>query len=196
VIRRFRERMKARSAGGWVWWLSILWAGIGAAGGFYLFLASTQPYINSRIEVPTTLAEPWAGMIAAAYILAVLAWLLLTIPVLATGLAQLSGRGLREATWLGAWATGLVLMYLAADSSWLTYPVTHTCGTNGCGVNSFGPTVVSWPELAVCAAWLALGATMTRILAIPAHSRDVPDTSSRSSRKASLRAPGAGDLQP
>jgi hypothetical protein len=39
---------------------------------------------------------------------------------------------------------------------------------------------VSWEELAVFAAWLALGAAMTLILARPVRGRDLPDVGSRS----------------
>jgi len=44
--------------------------------------------------------------------------------------------------------------------------------------------VVSWRELPVCAAWLALGAVMTWILAAP-RSRNVPENSGLSTRQAS-----------
>jgi hypothetical protein len=36
------------------------------------------------------------------------------------------------------------------------------------------PAVVSWGELALCAAWLMLGAVLTWILAVPARDPDAP----------------------
>jgi hypothetical protein len=62
----------------------------------------------------------------------------------------------------------------------------QTCSQFGCGLSGYSGAVVSWIELPICAAFLALGAVTTRILAVPARGWDVPDTSSRSSGKASL----------
>jgi hypothetical protein len=184
---------------GRVWWLSILWAGIGAAGAGYFFFVTTKPFTNADFWIPLWNTEPEVISIAA--YLAVVAWLVLPIPVLVAGFFQLRGRRpgkwLRAAAWASAWLVGFALMRQAAV--WEEYParyLTYTCGKGGCGLNDYGPAVVSWGELAICAAWLALGAVMTRILAVPAHGWDVPDTSSRPSRKASLWPPGAGDLRP
>jgi len=180
---------------GLVWWLSILWAGIGAAGAGYSFFITTKPYTDSDFWIPQWNTEPWVILIAAW--LAVLAWLVLPIPVLIAGFVRLHrrgpGSGFRAAAWAGAWAAGFELMHLAYV--WSEYPwqiLGRTCSQGSCVLDDYGPAVVSWGELAICAAWLALGAAMTLILAGPAHGREVPDTS----RKASLWPPSAGDLQP
>jgi hypothetical protein len=57
------------------------------------------------------------------------------------------------AGWAGSWAAGLALMNQAAD--WAI------AGENGTG------GVLSVGELAICAAWLALGGAMTWILSGP-----------------------------
>jgi hypothetical protein len=177
---------------GRAWLLSILWVGLGAAESGYVFLVSTQPpAFPNNFQVATWVGEP--GLITGAGELAGVAWLVLTIPVLVAGLIRLRGwrpgQGLRAAAWAGAWAAGFALMVTVE-----VWQAPATCGEYGCP--PIDHAVVSWIELPICAAFLALGAAMTRILAVPAHGWDVPDTSSRSSRKASLRAPGAGDLQP
>jgi hypothetical protein len=47
-------------------------------------------------------------------------------------------------------------------------PETMTCSTDGCGVVPYyGPAVVTLPELAICAAVLAIGALMTWTLTRP-----------------------------
>lgn len=186
---------------GWVWLLSILWVGIGAAGAGYFFLASTQPYENARIVVPAWLPGPLAGVYAITGALAATLWLVLPIPVLLAGFVRLCGSRPRNwlpavaCAWVGAWAAGFALMLQAAV--WGEYPerdMTHTCfHGQGCVINYGEPAVVSWGELAICAAWLALGAVMTWILARPpADRRNVPGTST----KARLPKLGFGDLQP
>jgi hypothetical protein len=123
----------------------------------------------------------------------------LPIPVLLAGFIRLCGsrprNWLRAAAWAGAWAAGFALMLQAGV--WGEYParyMTYRCSPPGSCVLSYGEAaVVSWGELAICAAWLALGAVMTWILARPpASGRDVPDTSG----KARLRTLGSGDFQP
>jgi hypothetical protein len=178
-----------RVRGALAWCLSMLWAGIGAAGAGYSFFITTKPYTDSDFWIPQWNTEP--GVILIAAWLAVLAWLVLPIPVLIAGFVRLHRRGrcsgLRAAAWAGAWAAGFELMHLACV--WSEYPsqiLGRTCSQGSCVLDDSGPAVVSWGELAICAAWLALGAAMTLILAAPAHGRDVPDTSSRSSRRASI----------
>jgi hypothetical protein len=182
---------------GLVWRLSILWAGIGAAGAGYSFFITTKPYTDSDFWIPQWNTEPWVIFIAAW--LAVLAWLVLPIPVLIAGFVRLRSWRQdiwpRAAAWVGAWAAGFEFMHLAYV--WSEYPwqiLGRTCSQGSCVLDDYGPAVVSWGALAICAAWLALGAAMTLILARPAHGWDVADTSSRSSGKASIQPPGAGDL--
>lgn len=164
--------------------LSMLWAGLGAAGTGYIFILSTHiPVTTSCDLLQCWVGEP--GVIIAAAKLGEAAWLMLTIPVLVTGLIRL-----RLTPWAGwwavAWVAGLALMYRVAN--WQTSaPAVLACSKNqGCALAGYRYAVVSWGELAVFAAWLALGAAITLMLARPAHGRDRSDTSSRSSRKASL----------
>jgi hypothetical protein len=156
---------------GWTWLLSMLWVGAGAVITGYIFYATTSPFISADIYGTGIIgfnAGPAAVQIAA--VLAYVAWLALPLPVLIAGFIRLRGwrRGnwLRTAAWAGVWIVGVALLSLA-----------HAWG------NSPG---VSWGELPICAAWLVLGAAMTWILAGPAHGWDVSDTSSRSSRRASI----------
>jgi hypothetical protein len=114
--------------------------------------------------------------------------MLLAIAVLVAGLARFGRResrdGIRGYAWIGIWIAGVaqMVMALVAASSWLAGngPVLPTEGST---LPSPGPAV-SWGELSICAAWLALGALMTWILATP-HSRNVPEKSGRSTRQAS-----------
>ena len=95
------------------------------------------------------------------------AWLVLTIPVLVAGRARLRAWEQGRRLWAGAWVVGLALMVLTkvwADN----LPERITCGTDGCDVVPYyGPAVVNLRELAICAAFLAIGAVMTWILAGP-----------------------------
>jgi hypothetical protein len=184
---------------GRVWWLSVLWVGIGAAGADYSFFVTTKPFTNADFWIPLWNTEPEVISIAA--YLAAVAWLVLPLPVLVAGLVRLRGwrpgRWLRAAAWASAWLAGFALMRQAGV--WEEYParyLTYACGHRGCSLNDYGPAVVSWGELAICATWLALGAVMTWILAVPAPGWAMSGTSSRASGKASLWPPGAGDLKP
>jgi hypothetical protein len=158
---------------GRVWWLSMLWVSIGAAVTGYTFFITTKPFTNADFWIPLWNTEPEALSIAA--YLTVAAWVVLTTPVLIAGFAQLRWRGLRIAAWASAWLAGFALMYQAGK--WGEYP------GNSPAIGS--PAVMSWGELGLFAAWLALGAVMTWILAAPHHSRNAPEASSRSSRQAS-----------
>jgi hypothetical protein len=168
VIRRYLFWMKPRGIGSRVWWLSMLWAGIGAAASGFIFLSSTQPVIISNDGIPTWLGGAGsANAIWTAGVVAIAAWLVLTIPVLIAGRARLRAWELGHGLWAGAWVAGLALMVLTkvwADN----LPQRITCGTDRCGVVPYyGPAVVNLRELAICAAFLAVGAVMTWILAGP-----------------------------
>lgn len=161
--------MKAHRAGGVVFWLSVLWAGLGAAGAGYAFLLSTKR-LAVGMYLPQWVGE--SGVIVRAGTLAAVAWLLLTVPVLVAGFIRLRacgpGNGLRVAVWAGAWVAGLALMYLV--SHWqASPPAIGTCGKFGCALSRYGPSAVSWRELAVCAGYLALGTVMARMVARPAQ---------------------------
>jgi hypothetical protein len=111
--------------------------------------------------------------------LAAAAWLLLTVLVLAAGFVRLGRTDLLSA-WVSTWIVGvtlLVLTYVAAGS-WLDNNGPYV-PTEGTPMPSFRPAV-SWAELLICAAWLALGAIITWILA-PPHSKHVPEHSSQGS---------------
>lgn len=96
------------------------------------------------------------------------AWVLLTIPVLVAGCIRLWRQrrsGAAGVAWVGAWVAGLVLIGLCIR--WQANPpgIMHSCGKGCSTLVGFGLTPVSWAELPVCAAFLALGVVMTRILA-------------------------------
>jgi hypothetical protein len=184
---------------GWTWLLSMLWVAAGVVITDYLFYVTTKPFswadVTSGIEGWS--ADPVAVQIAV--VLAQVAWLALPLPVLIAGFIRLRGgrpaNWLRAAAWAGAWIAGAALM--ARASAWGQYPE-GSCphgyqNSMVCPIPS--PAVVRWGELPICAAWLVLGAVMTRILAVPARRSDVPSTSSRARGKASRRPAGARDLR-
>lgn len=94
-------------------------------------------------------------MLWAAGALGFLLWLGLTIPLLLIGLRAFHwfARGTRplSVAWVTAWTAGLALMLLVVVAQNVP-PVPYT-----------GPAMVSWSELPICAAFLALGGVMTRI---------------------------------
>jgi len=159
-------------ARGWAFFLSILWAGTGAAGAGYIFLLSTHlPAIPTYSRIPCWAGEP--GVIIDAGYLGAAAWLALTIPVLVTGLIRFNGLGTPAAAWGGAWIAGLALMVPVAR--WQTSaPAVQACNNQGCSLAGYSHAVVSWGELPVCAAWLALEAVMMLILARTTPARCVP----------------------
>ena len=158
------------------WCLSILWAGLGALGASYDFILSAHIPQAAYVGIPRWVGEP-SVILAAAY-LGALAWLLLTIPVLVAGLVRLRGSELLAWPWTGAWFAGIALMFRIAN--WHpSAPAVLACSENqGCALAGYRYAVVSWGELAIFAAWLALGAAMSLILARPAiaGSNPAPDT--------------------
>jgi hypothetical protein len=144
-----------------IWWLSALWVVLGAAGSGYLFLVSTQP-ISMAVNLgdsPAWIREPSVVLTAAT--LGGWVWVALTIPVLVAGLIQIRGwkpgKRIGVAAWAGAWVAGLVLMVLVWE--WQVFPPEFYVG------REYVSPIVAWRELPVCAAFLALGAVMTRLLA-------------------------------
>lgn len=164
-------------ARGRTWSLSMLWVVIGAGGAIYATVVLSHPDYNEVLLIPPT--AQWPGepqVINDVGVIAEVAWLLLSVPVLVAGLVWLGGwrprSWVRAAAWAGSWVAGLALMNQAAD--WVRAGVGYTRG------------VLSVRELAICAAWLLLGGAMTWILAVPpARRSDVPITSSQASGKAS-----------
>jgi hypothetical protein len=163
-----------RVRGGLVWCLSILWTGLGAAGAGYIFILSTHlPVTTSCDLLDCWVGEP--GVIIAAAKLGGVAWLLLTIPVLVSGLVRL--RLTPWACWWAvAWVAGLALMVPIANWQTSAPPViSGNCWEgSGCILAGYRYAVVSWGELAVFAGWLAVGAAITLILARSARSPDRP----------------------
>ena len=137
---------------GWTCSLSMLWVAAGAVITGYIFYATTPNYASADIAGTGLIgfnAGPAAVQIAA--VLALAAWVALPLPMLIAGFIRLRGwrpaNWLRAVAWAGAWIAGAVLLKLA--QAW------------------GNPPGVSWGELAICAAWLLLGAVMTWILSGP-----------------------------
>ena len=161
--------------------LSILWAGLGALGAGYNFILSA--HVPDAVY-PEALTPGWVGepnMIAVAAQRGALTWFLLTIPVLVAGLARLRRRWSRAGApggwrvvsiaWAAAWSAGIALMFQIAD--WQpSAPAIYACSRNqNCVLAGYGHAILSPGELAICAAWLAIGAAMTLILARTARLR-------------------------
>jgi hypothetical protein len=171
---------------GWTWSLSMLWVVIGAAGAIYATVAFSHPGYGEALLIPPNIQ--WPGepqVIIDVGVIAEVVWGLLAGPLLVAGFVRLRGwrprNWLRVASWAGSWVAGMALMNQAAD--WAA------AGLYG------APGVLSVGELAICAAWLVLGAVMTWILARPPRRSYVPDPASRASHEASRWPPGAGDLR-
>ena len=151
---------------------------MGAGGAGYAFVCTTVGCTTNQCtndEFWFVLYNGEPGVIAAVGNLAETAWPLLTVLLLGAGFVRLRGwrrrNWLRTAAWAGAWVAGIALMALLAVVA---------------GIGSETPNL-GWGavELPIFAAWLALGAVMTSVLAKrPAHERDLPETSDRSNRQA------------
>ena len=151
---------------GWTWLLSMLWVAIGAGGAIY----ATVTFSHSGFGEGFRGMLQWPRepqMIIDMGVITEVAWVLLSVPLLVAGFVRLRGwrprNWLRVAGWAGSWVAGLALMIQAAE--WAA------AGEDGTR------SVLSVGEIAICAAWLMLGAAMTRILAAPAppRARCVPD---------------------
>ena len=181
---------------GWTWLLSMLWVMGGVVRSGYEFYVTTKPYgyvgYVGRNFAGLSVG-PVAVRIAGVLVIAAqLAWEVLPLTALVGGFIRLGRRQrnwLFAVGWVGALVAGGYLIRLSA--LWSDYPPGSL--SQGCSV--CGPAVVSWGELAICAAWLALGAAMTWILARPTRRSYVPDLTSRASHEASRWPPRASDLQ-
>jgi len=174
---------------GWTWLLSMLWVAAGAVSTGYLLYVTTKPWTAADQDLGivgwSATPVPLQVVVALAYF----GWWALVIPAPIAGFIRFRGwrpgYRLRAAAWAGAWVAGVGLLALAGF--WGQYPL-NSCPNRPltspqCPFGS--PAVVSWGELAICAAWLVLGAVMTWILAVPARRSDVASTSSRASGEAS-----------
>ena len=162
---------------GWAWLLSMPWVVAAAVLTGYGTYNTTKPLDVPDLGIPGWSTDPVAVQITVA--LAIIAFLALPVPALMAGYIRLHGKWLRLAGWTGAWLAGVALSALAG--AWSQYPLDscppahRTAVPTQCPYGS--PAVVSWGELAICPAWLVLGAAMTWILAAPARpcARGVPD---------------------
>jgi hypothetical protein len=164
----------------------MLWVAAGAAITGYFFYITTKPWTaaDENLGIEGWSADPQAVQITV--VLATVAFLALPIPALIAGSIRLRGwrrNWLRAAAWAGAWILGIALLSLASD--WGNYPL-NSCPNRPLTAPQcpFGsPSVVSWGELAICAAWPVLGAVMTWILAVPGRRSYIPDPTSRASQR-------------
>jgi hypothetical protein len=143
---------------GWIWLLSMLWVVIGAGGAIYATVAFSHPGYEEGLLIPPNIQWPGEPQVVIDVgVIAELAWGLLSLPLLVAGFVRLRGwrprNWLRAAGWAGSWVAGLTLMNQAAD-----WAAAGMRGTSG---------VLSAGEMAICAAWLALGGAMTWILSGP-----------------------------
>ena len=173
---------------GWVWLLSMLWVGAGLVNIGYTFYNTTKPFTLADVTTGIEGLSAYPVAVQDFVSIANWAWLALALPVLIAGFIRLPGwrRGnwLRASAWASTWIAGVAL--LAQADAWGNYPeqICVSYQHPVCPIPS--PAVVSWGELAICAAWLALGAAMTWVLAVPpARRSDVPSTSRQASGKAS-----------
>lgn len=141
---------------GWTWLLSMLWVVIGAGGAIY----ATVTFSHIGYGEGFRWMLQWPGepqVIIAVGVIAEVVWVLLSVLVLVAGFVRIRGwrprNWLRVAGWAGSWVAGLALMSQAAELA-----VAGEGGTRG---------VLSVGEMAICAAWLALGGAMTWILSGP-----------------------------
>jgi hypothetical protein len=153
---------------GRIWLLSMLWMVIGAGGAIYATVTLTHPGYGEGDVLFRGLFQ-WPGEPMATIAVGVIAevtWTLLSVPLLVAGFVRLRGwrprNLLRVAGWAGSWVAGLALMTQAAE-----WAVAGEGGTRG---------VLSVGEMAICAAWLLVGAVMTWILAVPGSRSHVPNT--------------------
>jgi hypothetical protein len=149
---------KALRGRGWVWWLAVLWVVIGAGGAIYAAVTFSQSGVGEGFRWMLQ----WPGepqVIIDVGVTTEVAWVLLSGPLLVAGFVRLRGwrprNWLRAAGWAASWAAGLALLYQSAE-----WAVAGAWGGGSRGVLSVG-------EMAICAAWLALGGAMTWILSVP-----------------------------
>jgi hypothetical protein len=166
-------------ARGVAWYLAFLWAGAGAVFCGTLFLTSTQPFTASGVDMPASLS----GLASATGTVTGLASLALAIPVWVAGSFRLRRGRLGAGSWTGTCALGVALvvaMTVCEQTYGVDSPQKMVCSGSpaNCGmVYTAGPAHVSWTALGLCAAWLALGLGMNRLLARPARSRQAADSS-------------------
>jgi hypothetical protein len=153
MIRRLRVR-------GWTYLLSVLWVVIGAGAAIYAVVTFGHSGVGEGYQWRWVLQWPSEPqVIFDVGVVAEVAWVLLSVPLLVAGFVRLRGwrpgNWLRAAGWAGLWVAGLALMKQAAQ--WAYAPV----GERG----SHGVLYVG--ETAICVAWLVLGGGMAWMLSGP-----------------------------
>ena len=155
----------------------MLWVVFGAGGALYGLICATVGCTTRWCTGEEFWFLPFNGepaVIGDVAALAVVVWVLLTVPLLVAGFVRLRGWRPRNwrpaAAWAGAWVAGCALMAVAVVVA---------------GIGSDAPSL-GWGagELPIFAAWLALGAKVNRILSTPTHSRNLPETSDRAGKPA------------
>jgi hypothetical protein len=141
---------------GWTWLISMLWVALGAGGAIYATVTfSHVGYGQGAIWMVQWPGEP--QVIIDVAVIALPVWMLLSVPVLVAGFVRIRAwrprYWLRVAGWAASWVSGLVLMNQTAD--WAAAGEGSPRG------------FLSVRELAICAAWLALGGAITWILSGP-----------------------------
>lgn len=177
-----RRRPSLRGARAWiagglrvrgaVWLCSMVWVVIGACGAVYLAVAFAHPGYGEGLLIPPTIQWPGEPQVLnAVAVTAEVTWFLLAGPVLLAGLVWIlwhrrGGRARswrRAAGWTASWVAGLSLVGQTK--------VLASAGLDGA---SSGLVIGA---LAICAAWLVLGALMSRMLVATATRRsDVSTT--------------------
>jgi hypothetical protein len=162
---------------GWTWLLSMLWVVIGAGGAIYATVTFSHPGYGEGLLIPPTIQWPSEPqVIIDVGVIAEVAWVLLSVPVLVAGFVRLRGwrprNWLRVAAWAGSWVAGLALINQTAE--WAAAGVGGTRGFLSVG------------EIAICAAWLALGGAMTWILSGRKTRADSSSASNVATRLASV----------
>lgn len=153
---------------GCTWLLSMLWAMTGAVVTGYYFYATTPNYASADVMGTGFLGfNAGSAFVQIVAVLAGVVWVALPLPLLIAGFIRLRGwrpaNWLRAAAWAATWTAGAVLLALA-----------HSLAESSYGVD------VSWGELPICVAWLALAALMTWILGVaPAGRSDALSPGSR-----------------
>ena len=141
---------------GWVRWLLLAWVAIGVGAAIYAVVSSTHLDVDQNYRwFPQWPGEPQAvvdvGVVAGP------AWALLSLPLLAVGLFQLRcwrARNLfRAVGWVVSWLVGWALM----NQAWNWVMASETTNRGALSVG----------EVAIGVAWLAPGAAMTWMLAVP-----------------------------
>jgi hypothetical protein len=162
---------------GWLTWcLSVPWPILGAAGAGYDFVLSAHVPEAQYIGIPQWVGE--SGLIYYPAAIGALLWVLLTIPMLVAGYIRL-GNNWRSGAWTGLWLAGILLMIPVANWQPAAPQILDCTKGLGCALAGYKYAVISWGELLVFAAYLAVCAAMILMLRTTPprrlRARHVPD---------------------